>query len=222
MVEKIHLKAESRTLLGKGVKKMRREGRVPGVVFEKNIESLPISLDIKDFLAVFGQAGESSLVELSIDGSADVHIIINDVEVHPVTNALTHINLRKVSLREKIKAHVPVVAIGENALVKAGEGNLLIILSEIEVECLPQDIPHEFEIDITPLLVVDDTIFVKDLKFDAEKVEMLTDLDEPILKIAPITVVEEEPEEVVDEATLVEGVEATAESAEEAEPEAEG
>lgn len=209
-METTNLSATTRTILGKKVKSLRREGKLPGVVFAKNENSLAITLNNSEFQTVFKSLGESGLIKLHIDEDKALNVLISEVNQHPVSGQILHANLRKVSLKEKLSAHVPLVFEGEPAIVKSNEGILLTLMNEIEVTCLPQDIPHEIGVDVAKLNNIGDSIYVKDLFLDTEKVTLETDPEELVAKLDYIP--QEVPEEAeVSEAELVEGVEAVAE-----------
>jgi len=214
-MEEIKLEAENRIQLGKKVRFLRREGKLPAVVYARGENSLPVSIDGKEFLKVYKMAGESGLIKLSIGEGKPVNVIISELDIHPVTGNPVHANFRQVSLTEKLTTKVPIILTGESPAVKDSTGIVLHLLNEIEVTCFPQDIPHEIEVDISGLVNVDDAIVVGNLNVDRSKVEIETDPEELVVKI-DYAQQAEEVEEAVDEATLVEGVESTEEKEKEA------
>lgn len=205
------LSAQARTILGKKVKSLRKQGQFPAVVYGKSIESTPVTLGHKEFVQLFKRVGESGLIALTIDDEKPLHTLITSVTYHPVTNLPLHADFKKVSLTEKTSANVPVVLQGESPAVEDGEGILLHLIDEMVVHCLPQDIPHEIIVDITGLAQVDDAIYVKDLPLP-KNVEIELDPEELVVKVDYAQQPEAEEESDATEAELIEGVQATEES----------
>ncbi len=214
--EKHEIKAQIRTLIGKKVKKIRKEGFIPATIYAKGMESISIQIDSKEFTKLFSEVGESAVVELLVD-EVKYPVLFKNPQYDPITGDYIHIDCHKVNLKEKIKASIAVELIGESDAVKAG--NILVeVTDEIEVEALPNDLPENFTIDLATLTEVDQMITVADLKVDKSKVEILTPEDTVIVKIEAPRV-----EEVVEEATpSPEDVPATEEKTEENKEEKEG
>ena len=169
-MEKIELQAQIRQSVGKSLNSLRKDGFLPSVVYGHGFETLPIQLRYKDFEKAFKAAGESTLINLKI-GDKEEPTVIKDVQRDPVTDQIIHADFYKVNLKEKIKAKVPVVFIGESEAVKGG-GILVKTVSELEVEALPQDLPHEISVDISVLNSFGDEIKIKDIKvLDDVKIE---------------------------------------------------
>lgn len=164
---KIELSAQTRTVLGGRVSALRRSGFVPAVLYGKGQESINLQVPVKDFTKALKEAGESTLVYVNVDGKS-YPTIINDVARDPVKDHVIHADFYKVSLTEKIKAKVPVEFIGESSAVKDFGGIFIRNVNELEVEALPQDLPHEITIDISSLKALGDQITVKDLKVGKE------------------------------------------------------
>ena len=161
-MKKITLGAETRTQVGKGLAALRMAEVLPAVVYGQDFPSQSISVKLKDFAEAYKQAGESSLVYLEL-GNQSLPVIISDVSKDPVSDVFMHADFHKVSLREKVKAEVQLVFTGESPAVKELAGILLKNLNAIEVEALPQDLPHEISVDISNLKTFADHIMVKDL-----------------------------------------------------------
>lgn len=214
-MKKHTLKATKRTIVGKKSASLRKAGKIPATVYGKGVDAVSIELLKEKTLPVLHEAGETGLIELSVDESVRP-VLVKQVSRHPVTGDIVHIEFQQVNLKEKIKANVPVVLTGESQAVKENLGTLLHLVDEIEVEALPTDLPEHFEIDITPLAAVNDQIIVENLSIP-EKVTLLTDKDIIIVKIGQLTAPEPEPEPVVEEA--VEGATATETPTEGGEPE---
>lgn len=182
-MQKIPLKAEERTVLGKKVKKLRRDGFVPAHVFGNKVETEHVSVELREFLAVFRQAGETGVVELKIGEDRVRPVMIRDVQVDPVKGEPLHIDFYQVNLKEKVVVPVPVVLIGEELeLVHTGEAVVIQPLAEVEVEALPTDLPEKIEVDIASLKAIDDVILVSQLQVP-EGVVVLVDPEAVVAKL---------------------------------------
>ena len=203
-----------RALTGKQVNRLRREGVLPGVVFGGHKDSTNVQTDQREFERGYRRWGNTTLMTLEGLADGDQPVLIHDVTRSTLTGKLLHVDFLRVSLTEKVHAEVPVHFVGESPAVKGG-GVLVHAKSEINVEAFPQDIPHAIEVDLSGLLEIDDSLYVRDLVVDASKVEILDDGDELIVRVVPVRVEEEAPAP----AAAVEGAEG-AEAAEGAEGEA--
>lgn len=185
-MDRISLKAEEREILGKKVKKLRRDGFVPGHVFGKKVETEHVSVPVKDFIKVYEQAGETGLVDLKIGAEKIRPVLIRDLQYDPVKGVLLHIDFYQVNLSVKVQVPVPIVIIGEEAeSVHLGEAVVLQNLSELQMEALPADLIENIEVDITSLKNIDDAITVADLNYDKEKITILAEPEEVVVKLAP-------------------------------------
>src|SRR3989344_7216664 len=141
-LQKIELEAQNREVLGSGIKKLRRDGNVPAILYGKGQEPIPLQIALKDFGKAFKTAGESTLVYVNVGGQS-YPTIIHDVARDPITDGILHADFYKVRLDEKITANVPVIFIGEAPAVKDLGGIFVRNVNELEVEALPQNLPHE-------------------------------------------------------------------------------
>jgi len=211
----MQLKAENRKELGKATKYLRRAKIIPAVIFGKGMESVAISLNHNEFMKVYKQSGETDLIDISCEDKK-FKVLIKDVQVDPVRDEITHVGFYKPDLTIKIEAQVPVVIIGEenNEIVKAGTGIALHLLQEITVEALPEDLPHEFRVDISNLKEFGSGISISQLDYDKTKVAIPdVDPEEMIVRIEEMKI-QEEPEEVISEEEAIAQVEATKEKPE--------
>jgi large subunit ribosomal protein L25 len=218
----MQLTGQKREQLGKKVELLREKSLIPAVIFGKGLESLTISIDFNEFSDVFEKAGETSVIDLMLEGKKHP-VLIKEIQEHHITSVPIHVGFYEVNLKEKTNANIPVEVINEeqNELIKSGEAIVLLILDEIEVEALPTDFPEKFIIDATKLPEIDSTLSVADLDFDKEKVEILDlEPDEVVAKLDYAQMLEEEEEEV-DEAEALADIEATGEKGEEEEGEEE-
>ncbi len=212
----MELKAETRKELGKANKHLRRAKIIPAVIFGKGMESLSISLKHNEFMKVYKQSGETDLIDITC-GDKKFKVLIKDVQVDPVTDVVSHVGFYKPDLTIKIEAQVPVVVVGEenNEIVKAGTGIALQLLQEVTVEALPEDLPHEFKVDISNLKEFGRGISISQLDYDKTKVS-IPDIDpeEMVVRLEEVKI-QEEPEEAVSEEEAIAQVEATKEKPEE-------
>ncbi|KKT87506.1 MAG: 50S ribosomal protein L25 [Candidatus Moranbacteria bacterium GW2011_GWC2_45_10] len=198
-MKKISLKASLRDVVGKKVKKLRAEGMVPAVLYGQGEESKNISVKYLEFSKVYAKAGENAIVELEIDGKI-VPALIYDTQLEHMSGNFSHVDFLQVNMKEEVEANIPLEFIGESAAVKASGGVLIKTLEEVEVKCLPADLPSKFEIDISALATFEDQIKVGDIKAPAG-VEILADADTVIALV-------ERPRSEAELASLDEKVEA--------------
>lgn len=205
----MEISAKQRTIKGSKVKQLRNQGLIPGSIFStkssrEKAKSIQISLDQIEFSKLYKEAGESTLIKVVIEGDKTRECLISEVQFDPVTLNLRNVNFYEVDLTEKITANIPIEVINEelNPLIKSGEAILLTVLSEIEVECLPRDLPQHFEIDVSGLKEIGDMISIEDaIHIDESKVEILTDKTEVLVKLdfaEQKEIVEEEEKSVED------------------------
>ncbi|MBP9700444.1 50S ribosomal protein L25 [Candidatus Woesebacteria bacterium] len=196
------LLAKPRTIIGRQVKQLRSAGLIPGNIYSKGQDSVALSVDAKIFLKIYSQAGETALVDLTVDGESKARpVLIRSVARHPVSGAIVHIDFNQVNLKEKITAMIPVESIGESEAIKNG-GVLVLPYSEIEVEALPTELPEKFEVDISKLAAIGDTVTIADLSYDRQAVEIQLAQDDVVATVQAQE--EEQVEEVVAEPVEVE------------------
>ena len=222
-MEQTPLIAQNRTVLGKKVKNLRKDGFIPAHVFGNQIETSHVQVKAGDFAKVFEKVGETGIIALTIDGKQKP-VMVRDTQVNPISDDLYHIDFYQVNLSEKVKVNVPLEIVGESPAVEKKIGLLLTPVTEVEVEALPGDLPENIEIDITGLTEIDDEIKVKDLKVDRSKIEILVDEELVVAQIGELVTKEMEALEAEVEAEAAETVAAAAptEGEEGAEPPAEG
>lgn len=192
------------------VRTLRATGTVPGVIYGNQTKNVTVKCSDKDFTAVFMKAGENTLVEVELDGKT-VPCLIHSVTFDPVSSKCEHIDFYAVDMSKKVTTHVPIIIKGESPAVKALGGVLVTIHSQVEVTCLPKDLPQSFIIDISKLENYRDSILAGMLQVPAG-VTLKSAADTVI-----VTVQEPRKEEV---ATPVAGAEGAVEGA--AAPGAEG
>ncbi|HZQ29983.1 MAG TPA: 50S ribosomal protein L25, partial [Patescibacteria group bacterium] len=165
-MKKVSLQVNERKVLGKKVKKLRKEGLLPANVYGKEVKSLAVELPTKEFEKTFKEVGETGLVELKVDGQMKP-VLIHNVQYDPVSHEPLHADFYQVNLKEKVKTSVPVSFVGEPQAIINKVGILLEQISELEVEALPTDLPENIEVNVEKLANVDDQITVAEIKAPA-------------------------------------------------------
>ncbi len=212
------LAAEHREIVGKAVNRMRKDGRLPAVVYGRGEGSTNVSVDAHEFDLLRKHTGPNSLVDLSVDGKKAQPILINQVQVHPVNRRPLHADLFLVRMTEELTVDVPLVATGESHAVAQLGGTLLHPSETVRVRALPDHLPQSIEYSIESLIDFDATIHVRDLVVPGD-VTLLTDGDEIVAKVQqPRIEVEEEPVVAEGEGVEGEGEAAEGEAAEASEP----
>lgn len=156
------LKAEPRTQLGRQAKILRTKGLLPAVVYGEGVPSRPIALAQKAFEKAYHAAGESTLVMLDVAGTP-YNVLIHDTARDPVTGRLLHADFYAVRMDKALRARVPLEFVGESPAVKNDGGVLIKVAHELEVEALPNDLPHGLSVDLTQLAIFGDRIFLKNI-----------------------------------------------------------
>src|SRR5213596_4410789 len=146
----MQLKASARQPLGKRSRRMLREGKLPAIVYGHNTEATPLVLDRLEFQKVFVKSGRTHLLDLVVDGSRTEKVLVREIQTHPRRLGPIHVDFYQVNLEEKIEVDVPIHLVGESGPVKQGDADILQPMHALEVECLPTEIPAEFEVDLTP------------------------------------------------------------------------
>ena len=202
-MDKIVLEAKVRTQTGKKVKFLRKEGFIPAIIYGRDIETLPVSLNKRDATLLFGKISGSTILTIQVDGK-EHSTLVREVQRDYIKNELLHVDFQAVSLKEKLRTHVSLTLVGDAPVLENYEALIVSGIDQIEVECLPQDLVDTIEVDISTLAEIGDAIYVKDLPKLAN-VEVLTDLEE---LVAVANAVKEEVEPEAEEAVAVEGAEA--------------
>lgn len=183
-MKKHSLHAQKRELVGRKVKSLRSGGQIPATVYGHNVKSVSISVPTEAFTSVFHAAGETGLVELSIDGDTRP-VLIHTVQKHPVKRNILHVEFYQVDLKQKVKTNVPIELTGEAPAATTKTGVLLNLVDEIEVEALPTDLPEKIVVDVSALAEVGQEIKVQDISV-APGIVILTDPAQGIVRVAPL------------------------------------
>ena len=166
---------------------VRAAGRIPAVIYGKGTPAQAISLPRSEFIKVAKNAGSSSLIDVTIDNQAPVKVLVKEVQRHVLTLEPIHVDLYQVRMDTEITAKVPLVFVGESAAVKTLGGTLIKSVDEIEVECLPGNLPHEIQIDLSVLATFEDAITIANLKLP-NGVKAMADADLTIATVSrPLT-----------------------------------
>ncbi len=192
MAKKVELKAEPRENTGRGPSsRLRRSGVVPGIVYGKKKEPRKVQLQQRDIQKIFKHASsENILVDLKL-GTESKMVFIKEIQHDPLTDQLLHVDLHEVAADEKMRARLPTLSKGEPVGVKTGGGILEHTLHEIEVECLPNDLPEFIEIDVSHL-EMGKSVHVGELTL-GDKIRVLSHQELPIFSV----VAPQKEEEVV-------------------------
>ena len=220
-MEQIDLKAQIRKTVGNGpARVLRREGRMPAVLYGPKIKPVMLSIDIRDFELILKEASVGSvLLNLQIQNGKTYtrSAMIKELQTHPVTGKFLHVDFYEIDMQTKITAKVPVVAKGKSVGVEVG-GLVQYVRRELEVLCLPTAIPEAIEVDITDL-DIGDSIHVEDISLSGD-IEIPADTNFTVVTVLAPKVEEEpvEEEELEEGEELVEGEEAAEEGADEEAP----
>jgi large subunit ribosomal protein L25 len=186
-------------------RRVRRDGMIPAVVYGAGQEPAAIAVDPKQIRRILNsETGHNSIFDLTFDGTS-AKVMIVDWQYEPIKSALLHVDLKRIAMDKALRVSVPIVMKGEAPGVKVQGGILEQLLREVEIECLPGDIPGHIDADIGNLMF-GQVIRVSDLPH-AGKLKFITDENQPVAHVVAV-------KEVVEVAPAVEGVEAAATPAE--------
>jgi large subunit ribosomal protein L25 len=211
MAEKATLKAAPRSETGKGaMRRMRREGRIPAVVYGKGEETRPLSVDAHDFeMLMKHHALDTTLVELTIEGggrkSGKLRALVAEIQSHPFKPQVLHVDFQHIHAGDRVAVQVPIRLEGTAAGVRAG-GVLQHVLHDVEVECDVDSIPESFEVDVSAM-EIGDSVHVSELKVP-EGAAIMVDKTRTVCTVAPPTVLEVEAEEAAEVEPELVGAEA--------------
>ncbi len=206
MGETYKLAANKRQMSKNSARETRAQARVPGVVYGHGFDPEPVSVDYSEFLRTYRRAGQASLIDLDIDGKAS-KVVIQDYDLDPVRDEFIHVDFFAVNLKEPITVHVPLTFVGESPAIKNLGGLLMKAHDAIDIRCLPTEIPHDLEVDISSMEEIGDNISIADLNLDAKFELMHYGADEVLCSIAAPRMAEE-PTEAAEGEEGAEGEEA--------------
>lgn len=208
-MDELVLKAEKRDVLGKKTRFLRRRGITPAHVIGHNLESRSIQCDTAELQRIITHAGATRLITLKIAGDRSSHnVFVKEVQQDPLQKQLLHVDFYQVRKDEKMQVVVPVVLNGEPPALKFSGRFLTHGLTELTIDCLPENVPPQIDVDISILEEVDQAIFVKDLPLDPG-IHVHADPEQLVVKISEAFVKTEEEEAAAEAAEAV-GAEAPA------------
>jgi large subunit ribosomal protein L25 len=201
-MEEVILKASRRNVLGKQVKAIRREGRLPAVIYGHHIDPISIELDLRDASKSLTGLAPSALVTVDVEGNSH-KALVREKQRNKITGILLHVDFLAVSMKEKLRSQVYMEIVGISPAIKDFSGVLVTGSDEVEVECLPQDLPERIVVDVSGLLKIGDGIYVRDLAVP-EGVKILEDPDTMVALITAQAAEEVEVAPVVEEVLTTE------------------
>jgi len=178
-MERKVLKATRRTILGKQVKALRRQGQLPAVMYGHKVDPVSISLDAHDASLVLYGISPSTIITIELEGEQHA-VLVREKQKNYIKNTFLHVDFQVVSLTEKITVRVQIETHGLSPAVKDYNAVIVTNLNEVEVEALPQDLPERLVVDVTKLTSIGDAIYVRDLEV-SHKVQILTPADEVVV-----------------------------------------
>ena len=204
-MDKLQLKATVRDIKKDNPEKLRRAGSLPAVMYGNKIATTPLTLNAREFDKVLKKAGESTIIEIITEDGKVHPVLIHEFQRHYLTSVPTHVDFYQVNMTDKLKAKVALEFVGESKAVKQLGGVLVKIIDEVEVECLPADLPHNIVIDLSAIATLQDSIHVKNI-VAPDKVKIMTPADEMIVKVQPPREVEVDlSSPVIEDVSKVEG-----------------
>ncbi|MCJ7811365.1 MAG: 50S ribosomal protein L25 [Dehalococcoidia bacterium] len=212
---RIELAVTPRSVLGKKVKVLRRQGMTPANIYGHGLASEAVQVPTPDLARTIRAVGLNTMLQLQVEGEKKLRpVFVRRVQRNPITDEFLHVDFYQVSLKEKIRIEVPLVIVGEAPAVNTYRAVLLHSVNTITVEGLPTDLPPHIEVDVSGLVEFDDAVHVKDLAV-SPNITLMVDPELVVAKVAPPRLVEEV---VVEEAEVpaeaAEGEKAEAEAAE--------
>ncbi|MBN2463613.1 MAG: 50S ribosomal protein L25 [Dehalococcoidia bacterium] len=205
-MKRLELEASKRDITGKKVRFLRRQGTIPANIYGHGIDSTPINVDARSLKYLLAHAGETDLISLKVDDSKNpVKVLMREVQRNPLTDEPLHVDFYQVRMTDKIKADVPLVFIGEAPVLKnVKNSSISHLIDSLHIEALPDDLPHNLEVDVSNIEELDQAIYIKDIPL-GHGITLLSDPEQMVVKV-----IEARKEEVIE-------VPVEAEAAEEAE-----
>lgn len=194
MSEKIVLEASKRKKIGKQVKQLRREGKLPAVVYGHRIEPTPISLELRETAKILRSVGSSTFITLNVEGE-EHSVLVRETQKGIISRQYLHVDFQVIAMDQLVRAQVQLVVNTDNVPAATEYGAMIVTgLDALDIESLPKDLPEQIDIDASILENIGDNIMVRDLDLP----ETLTVYDDPetmiVAAVAPTAVVEEEEE----------------------------
>jgi large subunit ribosomal protein L25 len=211
------LQATTRDVSGKKVRFLRRQGITPTHLFGHGLESLSLQCNTAELKHLIASAGTTRLINLKIDEEKHPRsVFIREIQRDEIKRQLLHVDFYQIRKMEKIKADIPIALVGEAPAMKQKGRMLAHTITSLSIECLPDKLPPQIEVDLSPLEEVEQAIYVRDITLSPD-ITVLTDPDQMVAKVSEVRVLEEAVAEVEEEVEAE--VEAPAEEAPPEEPE---
>ncbi len=185
MADEIQLAVQPRTVIGKQVNALRRQGVIPIALYGGHIAPSALQAEERTLRVVLSKAGHNRLIYLNMGDGAPHVVVAREIQREPISGRLLHVDLQEISLTEKMTVDVPIVLRGTSPAVTRGEGLLIHGLEQVTLRVLPTDLIPEIDVDVSGLNAVNDTLHVSDLKL-GDKFEILTPADEMLAKVIPV------------------------------------
>ena len=147
--------------------KIRWSGQLPAVVYGAGDKTESLAVSPQEFLKLYKEAGDSSLIDLVLDGKNSGKVLVQEVQADPVSNRIIHVDLRRIDMNKAMTAPVVLKFVGEAPVIKASGGTLVTTITTVEVKCLPKDLVSHIDVDISGLVSFENIIKIKDLKLPA-------------------------------------------------------
>jgi large subunit ribosomal protein L25 len=191
-MDSISLTARPRSETGRHVHHLRREGVVPAVLYGHKVSPVALAVDAKEMERTWHHAGRTHLVDVHVEGQkGSSKVLIKDLQIHPRSGRMLHVDFFAVNLREKITSEVPVIVVGESPAVRDRIGQIQQVISTIRVESLPGDLPAQLTVDVSSLTEIDQSITLGEIELPKGVALVHADPSETVVKIATVRVREE-------------------------------
>jgi large subunit ribosomal protein L25 len=192
-MEEITITAQPRTVVGKQVRQLRRDGLVPAVIYGRRTEPIAVQIEDRILRQVLQRVGGNQLIRLQVGEDGARHtVLLREVQRDPIKRQALHVDFYEVLMTERVRTEIPVLLVGESPAIERGDGMLYRGIESVEVECLPGDLIPHIEVDISTLAEVDEGITVGDLQL-GDHFQILSEPEAVLARI--ISVREEVPEE---------------------------
>jgi large subunit ribosomal protein L25 len=214
-MQELKIKATKREVLGKKARFLRRQGIIPAHLFGHKLKSQALQCNSEELLKVLAQAGTTRLINLTVEGDKETRpVFVREIQRDALSRQLLHVDFFQVRKGEKMTMDVPIVLVGEAPAMKFKGRIMSHGITVLSIECLPEKVPPQIEVDISGLAELDQSLHVKDIVLDPD-IDVLDDPEQLVAKISEIAVqVEEEKPAAVEEEAAAEGEEGAEEGAE--------
>jgi len=190
----LELHAEPRTVVGRGLKRLRDQGYIPAVLYGHGIPSQPLQVEERALNRVLAHGGSHGLISLRVAGAKEPYtVVVREIQRYPTRRQVLHVDFYRVVMTEKLRAEVPLVMVGESPAVASGFAALVQNMDSVEVECLPDKLPSALEIDISQLRRADQSLCIGDI-VPPEGVHILEDPETVVVSLAASRIAREEAE----------------------------